>query len=360
MRVLFLSHTLASTSGAAYKVVAVASEWQRQGHSVWLASTREPRPRPVDEVSARLRRSPAARGLGERIAGEVVFRALYPSLFARVCAQLRIDLIYSRELPPAPGLRALIRGTPFVLEINGDVAREVGNRSTRARYLGARALQLASADGVVFVSRELKRACQPEPARSIVLANPCLPSSASTARPIQSGRPSLVLIGYAKHDWSGMDKIAGLASALPEFDFVVIGASVPGPGNLRCFPALTQAEADRVMLGCTVGLGPLALHRKGMFEASPLKSRNYLALGLPVIQSYEDTDLSEADGCVLELPNRDDGLPGNLDRVREFVWRAFSDPSLSQRALALANGRLSLRAKEQDRLRFLESCRRSD
>jgi hypothetical protein len=169
-----------------------------------------------------------------------------------------------------------------------------------------------------------------------------------------------VLIGYARHDWSGMDKIAALASALPEFDFVVIGASLPGPANLRCFPALTQADADRVMRDCTVGLGPLALHRKGMFEASPLKSRNYLALGLPIIQSYEDTDLSERDGCVLELPNREDGLLGNLDRVREFVWRAFSDRSLSERALALAHGRVSLRAKEQERLRFLDSCRRRD
>jgi hypothetical protein len=96
-----------------------------------------------------------------------------------------------------------------------------------------------------------------------------------------------------------------------------------------------------------------------MHEASPLKSRNYLALGLPIIQAYEDTDLSEADGCVLQLPNHEDSVARNVSRIREFAWRAYRDPTLSERALALAGGRLSLAAKEHERLAFIEKCLKS-
>jgi hypothetical protein len=41
-----------------------------------------------------------------------------------------------------------------------------------------------------------------------------------------------------------------------------------------------------------------------MSEASPLKSREYLALGLPVIGAYEDTDIPPDDPVYLQLPNR--------------------------------------------------------
>ena len=46
------------------------------------------------------------------------------------------------------------------------------------------------------------------------------------------------------------------------------------------------------------------MHRKKQEEASPLKVREYIALGLPVILPYKDTAF--IDGCpdwVLELPN---------------------------------------------------------
>jgi len=144
---------------------------------------------------------------------------------------------------------------------------------------------------------------------------------------------------------------------LPDLDFVLVGGTVQGgPPNLRSYGTLPQAEADRVMASCTVGLSSLALHRKQMFEASPLKSRNYLALGLPLIQAYEDTDLSERDGCVLELPNCEGSALEHTERIRAFAWRAYEDPSLSEKARTLATGRLSLQAKEAARLALIAQC----
>jgi hypothetical protein len=356
MRMLFIGDKLEPSSGSAHKVVAMATEWERRGHSVWLTTARAPTPRRVSDVAPRLRMPPPpARSLPERIVGEASVRWFYPVALQRWCRRLGIDLIYSRGLPPAPGLRALMAGVPFVLEINGDVGMEIASPVRRRAKLRSRALQLANADGVVFISRELSRACKPEPRCWTVIANPCLPSAVGPV-PERPNRPRLVLIGYTKHDWSGIDKMPELARALPDLDFVVIGAELSGPPNLRCFPVLPQDEADRVMRGCTVGIGPIALYRKGMHEASPLKSRNYLALGLPIIQAGEDTDLTADDGCLLELPNTEDSLTNNLERIQEFAWRAFRDPSLSQRALALAQGRLSLQAKESERLAFIARC----
>ncbi len=360
MRLLFIGDKLESSSGSAQKVVAMASEWERCGHEVWLATLRDPVAQRVSDVAHRMRMRAARRSLPVRVRGEASVRLLYPQLFMRACTRLGIDMVYSRGLPPAPGLRSLLRSRPCIIEINGDVAREHRNPLQRAARLRARALQLRDAAGVVFVSRELSRACRPAPSRSLVIANPCLPPGAprATAAP-RPTRPTLVLIGYSRHDWSGLDKMPELAAALPDLDFVVIGSEIAGPENLRCHPVLPQAEADRVMSGCTVGIGPLALHRKEMHEASPLKSRNYLALGLPIIQAYEDTDLSEADGCVLQLPNHEDSVARNVSRIREFAWRAYRDPTLSERALALAGGRLSLAAKEHERLAFIEKCLKS-
>lgn len=356
MRVLFISHTLESTAGVSFKVVSSAAEWERQGHQVWLASTRDPTPRRVAEVEASLREPPRARGLRERIAGELAFRLFHPRAFRELCARLQIDVVYCRDLPWTPGLRGLVAERPFVHEVNGDPALEIASPLLRRARVQARRALLQHADGLVFVSRELCRQSEPCVSRRLILANACLPVALPDAARQPPARPTVVLIGYARQTWSGIDKLPALAAALPEFDFVLIGAQLVGPPNLRSLGTLTQREADRVMLACTVGLGPLALHRKGMFEASPLKSRNYLALGLPLIAAYEDTDLSERDGCVLQIPNSEENTQMAVAPIRDFVWRAHREPELSQQARALAHGRLSLAAKEQQRLQFLQAC----
>jgi hypothetical protein len=336
----------------------MASEWERRGHVVWLTTAREPVPWSVTDAAARVSCRSAARSLPTRIRGEVDFRLLYPRQLDRACARLRIDLIYSRLLPAAPGLRALVRRRPFVLEVNGDIARELPISWRKFSRVHVRAQLLRSADGVVFISRELSRQPRRTPERSIVIANPCLPAQRPPEPGARPARPRLVLIGHEKHGWCGMDKLVTLARALPEFDVVVIGGEVAGPSNLQSLGLLTQAEADRVMVGCTVGIGPLALHRKAMQEASPLKVRNYLTLGLPVIQSYEDTDLSELSPCVLQIPNCEDNVERSIDRIRDFTWRAFNG-DLSQHALELARGPLSLAEKESARLAFMEECMRA-
>jgi hypothetical protein len=356
MRVMYISHTLDPASGVAFKVAAMAAEWERVGHSVFIATPRDPTPLPASEVIAGFKQRSPARSLPQRVQGEVNFRLAYPALFIRACDRLAIDVNYVRELPPAPGLRALIKSRPFVMEVNGNVSRERKGSWEHGLRTRSYADQLQRADGVVFVSRALRDEVQPPPRRTLVVGNPCLPTEYRAFSGPRPARPTLVLIGHGKHPWSGIDKFVALATALPDLDFVVIGDAPSGPPNLRCFAELAQAEADRVMSECTLGVGPLATHRPSTYEASPLKSRNYLALGLPLIQAYEDTDLTEPESCILQLPNCEDNVLPHAARIREFALRAYEDASLSRRALELAHGRLSLAAKEGERLAFIESC----
>jgi hypothetical protein len=47
------------------------------------------------------------------------------------------------------------------------------------------------------------------------------------------------------------------------------------------------------MVKCSICIGTLALYRKNLEEASPLKVREYIASGYPVIIGYEDTAFSD-------------------------------------------------------------------
>jgi hypothetical protein len=88
-----------------------------------------------------------------------------------------------------------------------------------------------------------------------------------------------------------------------------------------------------------------------MQEASPLKTREYLAYGIPVIGGYEDTDLDDAE-CYLRIGNTEDNVDTEVSRIRRFVqqWRG--------RALDRSEieTKISSRVKELARLAFFEQA----
>jgi hypothetical protein len=360
MRILYVTDAL-GPSGVANKSVAQAHEWQRQGHEVWLSTARHPAVLTPTEATERRGAAPPLSTLARRWRAGLDFRLLYAGTLLRESRRRSIDLLYTREVPFAPTLPRFMRLVPTVLEINGDAIAELPSRRQRFVRRHVRAWEIRHAAGVVYVSRELVRRCAPAVAqRSCVIGNPCLILGPDLLPPpAKPGRPTLAMVGTPVHHWNGFDKFVRMAELLPECDFVVIGAEMKGPRNLRSLPHLPQAEVDHTLRGCTLGVGSLALHRAGLREASPLKSRNYLALGLPVIQAYEDTDLGPGDACVLALPNEVNNVEPHVDRIRAFAHRAHADPGLSARALDLALGRLSLARKEGERLAFMEACLRA-
>jgi glycosyltransferase involved in cell wall biosynthesis len=145
-----------------------------------------------------------------------------------------------------------------------------------------------------------------------------------------------------------------LADALPEFDFDVVGTqerpSRPTPPNVRFHGFCERPEYEAILAASDVALGTLALHRKGMSEAAPLKVREYLLRGIPVIIGYTDPDLEDNPWFVLQLPNTEDNVRDAVSEIRDFVL------SVAGRRVGReeVGSRIDALVKERERLDFLE------
>lgn len=276
----------------------------------------------------------------------------------------RPDVCYLRFSTYYPALERVVSKVPTVVEINGDDIAEnrlslpyplyVAHRITRARLL-------SRARGMVYVTHELAR--NPRYVGfgmpGLVVANGIdLDSHPELPHPPLSTAPSLVFVGYANCAWHGEDKLTALARAEPEWRIDVVGTdrstrSSPSPKNLHYHGHLERIAYEALLRQADVAIGTLALHRKQMHEASPLKTREYLAFGIPTIIGYRDTDFLEPHPLILELPNTEQNIAENLPRIREFVERVRGR-RVPRRDVA----HLDWRAKEESRLSFIEMCAR--
>ena len=118
----------------------------------------------------------------------------------------------------------------------------------------------------------------------------------------------------------------------------------------------SKSEVAEILKTCHVAVGTLALYKKSMTEASPLKVRECLLMGLPVLLGYNDTDVS-ADNrfgpYVFQVSNDD----AQIDLQAVVLWfEALSrDESHRQKISALATETLSMDAKARRYIDFFDS-----
>ena len=145
-----------------------------------------------------------------------------------------------------------------------------------------------------------------------------------------------------------------MAGEFPAWQFDVVG---PGPAEFT-----SQRPSNVVLHGelaaeryrplwpvPDVAIGTLGLYLKDMEEASPLKTREYLACGLPAIIGYDDTDFPDGASFLLQIPNRADGVATSSAAIRTFVTN-WQYRRVQRDAVAILN----IAAKEARRLEFLE------
>lgn len=269
----------------------------------------------------------------------------------------RPDLIYARQSLFYPALAHLARLFPLVLEVNTDDLSEY-RLSHPLRYWChrlTRGVLLKSSKGLVYVASDLSRL--PYYTRfnkpGITVANGVDLTDYPVLKPEASAIPKLVFMGTPSLKWHGIDKILRLALLRPKWEFHLIGPSSNNdqsfPKNLVMHGYLDRVSYEPILAHARVAIGTLALHRNKMDEASPLKTREYLAYGLPVIIGYRDTDFPEQKPYILQLPNTADNIDSNLPQIDEFVltWR-------NQRVDRNEILHLDVRYKEKERLRFFE------
>lgn len=270
------------------------------------------------------------------------------------------DIVYTRELVWSPAVERIFRRHRVVLEINSDRAGELASTSRAAaafwRVTSARLRRRAA--GIVSVTHELATTFSPAGVPSAVVANAADVPASPPPRCADPARPlALMLVGNDR-PWHGLDRLCMLAEALPQFEFAICGnvsASMPADARIRvCSPRSGDALAD-LLSRATVCIGSLALHRAGLREACPLKSRAALAAGVPLVYAYDDPDLAGDEPFALRVTDRSDWSADDVARVEAFIRRAAADPELGLAAWRFAGERLDREVVERRRLDFMRS-----
>lgn len=151
------------------------------------------------------------------------------------------------------------------------------------------------------------------------------------AKPDYNGQ-SLILIGVAKlFVWHGFDRvIRGIAEyeierknhlhSWPEVNFVVVG---DGPERIILERLVIQLSIQHLVRfeghqiedvlyknysSAHIAVSSLGLHRQSLKFASPLKAREYLCMGLPIVFSYNDPDIPDNTEFTFRVPADDSPL----------------------------------------------------
>lgn len=349
MRIAFVCYwNKLARDGVAYKVEGQVGRWRDEGHEVAVFC---------------VTRSRSAEGLEWRLFpfGGLAGRVAATRRLERAVLEWGPDVAYLRYdlyLPPPLGL---LRRVPGVVEVNADdreEARLVRGAAGRLYNEVSRRLLLGAASGLVFVTHELARSPSFTRFRkpgAVVGNGVDLDALGLLGAPEPGGRPRAVFLGTRNQPWHGVDKLVRLARELPGMDFDVVGwdaGELPAtaPPNLSAHGRLSRAEYEPVLAAADVAIGTLALHRKHMDEACPLKVREYLGYGLPVVLGYSDTDLGDAERWyALRLPNTETNVESSVGEIEAFVERVRGRRVPRKEIEELVGAR----AKERHRLAFL-------
>ena len=151
--------------------------------------------------------------------------------------------------------------------------------------------------------------------------------------------------------WHGVDKIVEMAKNLTKYDFIIIGQDGCNTDNLKYMGRMSSDRVIDEIVKCDVGIGTLSIYiYKKMREASPLKTREYLSCGLPIIYAYEDTDLQDIEKFALRMD--EDNI--DLSKIKVFVDSVFNNNNINILARKFAEENLDIRIKEQKRLEFFK------
>jgi hypothetical protein len=285
----------------------------------------------------------------------IVGRFIAREALSRTLTRWSPDVIYMRQSTPSPSVIALMRRIPTVVEINTLDLTELRLQSP-IRYLYSRVtrdVMLRRAAGLVAVSGEIAR--HPTVTRLgvpvVVVPNAVDLASHPQLEPTGNASPRLVFLGTPGLPWHGVDKIVRLGLHFPTWTFDLVG---PGRADLPILPpnviahgSLGRQQFLPIVASADVAIGPLALHRAGLQEASPLKVADYLAYGLPAIIAHTDTRFPRGAPFLLQLPNTEGNVDTTTEEVRAFVegWRGRRVPRMDVSAIdsrTVEEGRLTL------------------
>jgi glycosyltransferase involved in cell wall biosynthesis len=355
MRIAYLSQMadVSRENGITKKILSQISSWTAKGHTARYFALA-----PNDSVWAGFMRVETT--IIPR--GNALSRFFNATKLAAAIRTWRPDLIYYRYGHHVPGLPALFRMIPTIAEINSDDLREYPLKfplRKRVYHRITRTKLLRSVSAFVPVTAELGQRLRVFGKAVFPLGNSITVADYETCAPVPNpDSRHMIFLGSPSAPWHGLDRIAELSGLLPHWTFDIVGSTAKEarsispassqPANQVFHGHLDRRAYEGLLAPATAALGSFALWRNKMEEASPLKVREYLARGLPVIAAYKDTDIPDDADYFLRLPNDAAPLAPHVPKINAFLsdWQTRRVP----RAAIL---HIDTSVKEASRLAFM-------
>lgn len=316
-------------------------------------------------VPERLRR--ASRLAKARLLASVRELDAYDVIFLRYPTAIDLDpLRFVRRS------RARVVTVHHAKEVNEQLAtsRSAGTLARAAmEYVQGRRI-VRNVDGIIGVTDEIRdyqvaRAGRGRSVPSRTVANGvdvrAIPRTGFV--PYDGRELRLAMMSSSHAVWHGTDRLLEALRAYRGDRKIVVdlignGSGTPGTeeriGNavLRHHGLLQGVALHEAMRGANLGISTLAFFRTGLRQAAVLKTRDYVARGLPVVLGYEDVDLPADCPFVLRVPAND--TPLSVEALFAFAERVSSMPDLSADMRAFAESHLDWRVKVPQFTAFAE------
>lgn len=113
--------------------------------------------------------------------------------------------------------------------------------------------------------------------------------------------------------------------------------------EVKLHGSLHGDSLNEVMASATMGICSLGLYNSQLNEACPLKSREYVSRGLPLVMAHQDPDIHATSPFVLMVPN--DPSPVNCSRLVGFARKVSQHAGLANQMREFAEDELDWKVK---------------
>ena len=340
--------------GVASKVVSQLKAWQSLGHEIKLLCV-VPKPlvheNPLSGLGNHSKFFVEGKFLGASaglISGWFKPDQVQKSILTTL-SSFKPDIVYYRNTAYSSTIHSVNRKYKTVCEVNTKELSEYQLQTFSnlkyffrfAHFLVFHRYSFNKVDAIVGVTYEIVREIKRMGYKGHLSA---IPNSIDISRFIKRRRsdyfkgkiPKLVFIGTPGMAWHGIDRIIKIAErSIHQLEFHIIGYSKDAfpssPENVKFYGVLPYNQTEKIISGCDIGFGTMALYRKKMEEACPLKVRECLAYGLPMILGYDDTAFFQNaeqvsvkyPDFILRLPNHQHDIKEDTEKILQFSKKYF-------------------------------------
>jgi len=210
---------------------------------------------------------------------------------------------------------------------------------------------LSMVNGIIAISddvrkNEFKKISMPK--SSIVISNGVSVENIKFTKfkPFDGRTLNLIFVASIFHPWHGLERLLGSLRRYNGKTFInlfLIGC-IPEPYrivlqeiqnlsktnvNIKILGNQYNAELDKYFSESTIAISSLALFRNKMRQGSPLKTREYIARGVPFVYACDDVDINNECDFALKVEN-DESLI-DMEKIIEFAIRVTSTSDLHQK-----------------------------